>query len=72
MVRGNIVINEEQEHFVFLSSNDGIANCAVVESIFDPYQGEDVSKVTSLRKIPIKTLIVAKTYPRFFDQINIA
>lgn len=70
MHRGDIVVNEENEFFVFLSAYDGQANCAVVESIFDPYQGDDVSKVTSLKKLPLDTLTVADNYPTYFNQLS--
>lgn len=73
MERGIVVkIKEQDEYYIFLSQQDGIANCMVVEELLDEYQGDTIVKATSIKKINVDELIVPKRWPRFFNQINVA
>ena len=73
MERGIVVkIKEQDEYYIFLSQQDGIANCMVVEEILDEFQGDTIAKVTSIKKINLDELEIPKGWPRFFDQINVA
>lgn len=72
MVRGTVVVNKEGHYLIFLSKIDDVANCAVIEYSMDEYQGEEVARVSSLKKFPIEDLLEVDKYPLCINQINIA